>query len=90
MSMEFQFKHVEGPGGTFESICMQCLLTVGITSSKAELASTEKKHHCKVTGRERNSFEVPVRKSGTDGSSRQHVERQVKKRASQDLSPRGS
>ena len=88
MSMEFQFKHVEGPGGTYESICMKCLLTPGITSSKAELASAEKKHDCKVTGRERDLFEAPVRKSGTDGSSRQHVERQVKKRASQNLSLR--
>ena len=88
MSMEFQFKHVEGPGGTFESICMKCLLTAGITSSKAELASTEKKHHCKVTGRERDLFEAPVRKSGTDGSGRRLVERQVKKRDSQDLSLR--
>jgi len=60
MSMEFQFKHVEGPGGTFESI--------GITSSKAELASAEKKHRCKVTGRERYLFEALVRKSGTGGS----------------------
>ena len=86
--MEFQFKHVEGPGGTFESISMKCLLTAGITSSEGGLASTEKKHHCKVTGRERDSFEVPVRKSGTGSSSRRHVERQVKKRASQNLSLR--
>jgi len=77
--MEFQFKHVEGPGGTYESICMKCLLTPGITSSKAELASAEKKHDCKVTGRERDLFEAPVRKWGTDGSCRQHLERQVKR-----------
>ena len=61
MSMEFQFKHVEGPGGTVESICMKCLLMAGITSSEGELASMEKKHHCKATGRERNLFEVAVR-----------------------------
>jgi hypothetical protein len=86
--MEFQFKHVEGPGGTLESICMKCLLTAGITSSEAELASAEKKHHCKVTERERDLFEAPVRKPGTDGSCRQHFEQQVKEMASQNLSLR--
>jgi hypothetical protein len=65
MSMEFQLKHVEGPSRTFESICMKCLLTAGITSSEAELASTEKKHHCNLAGREPDLFEAPVGKSGT-------------------------
>jgi hypothetical protein len=63
--MEFQFKHVDGPGGTFESICMKCLLTASITSSKGELASMEKMHRCKVTGRERELFESSVSRAQT-------------------------
>jgi hypothetical protein len=42
-----QFKHVRGPKGTFESICMTCLLAVGICGSEAELAISEKAHDCK-------------------------------------------
>ena len=88
MSMEFQFKHVEGPGRTFESICMKCLLTTGITSCKAELASMEKKHLCRVTGRERDFLEAPIIKSFTDDSSRRHAEPQVQEKAGQDVSLR--
>jgi hypothetical protein len=41
-----RFKHVKGPAKTFESICMNCLLTVGICSSEEELAEKESRHAC--------------------------------------------
>lgn len=42
-----QFKHMRGPKRTFESICMTCLLAVGIRDSEAELAIQEREHNCK-------------------------------------------
>jgi hypothetical protein len=46
MSCSSQFKHVVGRNGT-ESICMKCLLAVGICSSQEELAVKERGHECK-------------------------------------------
>ena len=37
MGTQSQFKHVKGPDGTFESICMNCLLAVGICRSEEAL-----------------------------------------------------
>jgi hypothetical protein len=47
MSSSLQFKRVVGRTGKTESICMKCLLTVGIFSSDAELAMKEGQHDCK-------------------------------------------
>ncbi len=47
MGAESQFKHVKSPGGTFESICMTCLLTVGICRSEEDLVAEENEHACK-------------------------------------------
>jgi hypothetical protein len=47
MSSNAQFKHVNGSNGKGESICMQCLLAVGIYSSDEELALQESQHECR-------------------------------------------
>lgn len=47
MSSSPQFKRVIGRSGTIESICMHCLLAVGIFSSDEELAVKERAHECK-------------------------------------------
>jgi hypothetical protein len=41
-----KFKRVNGPRETFESICMDCLLTAGICRSQEELAAREHQHEC--------------------------------------------
>ena len=46
MSSSPQFKRVNGRDGKIESICMECLLAVGISSSEEELAAKERAHHC--------------------------------------------
>jgi hypothetical protein len=48
MSSSPQFKRVNGRDGKIESICMKCLLAVGICSSEEELAAKERAHKCKV------------------------------------------
>ena len=52
MSSSPQFKHVNGRDGKVESICMNCLLAVGICSSDEELATKERAHHCISKARE--------------------------------------
>jgi hypothetical protein len=47
MSSSSQFKHVTGRSGKVESICMKCLLAIGIYSSDEELAMKESQHECK-------------------------------------------
>jgi hypothetical protein len=47
MSSSPQFKRIVGRTGTTESICMKCLLAVGISSSDDELAMKEGQHACK-------------------------------------------
>jgi hypothetical protein len=42
-----QFKRVNGHNGKVESICMRCLLAIGISSSDEELAAKESQHECK-------------------------------------------
>jgi hypothetical protein len=51
MSSSPQFKHVCGRNGRTETICMKCLLAVGIFSSDEELAAKEREHDCKSEGR---------------------------------------
>jgi hypothetical protein len=46
MSSIHQFKHVNGRDGKVESICMKCLLAVGICSSDEELTARESAHVC--------------------------------------------
>jgi len=46
MATESQFKQVKGPDGSFESICMTCLLAVGICPSEEELVTRENEHVC--------------------------------------------
>jgi hypothetical protein len=48
ISVTNQFKHVNGPVGTHESICMYCLLTVAISRSEKEIGLREMKHKCKT------------------------------------------
>jgi hypothetical protein len=48
MGAQSLFKHVKGLGGSFESICMSCLLAVGICHSEEDLAAKENSHRCKV------------------------------------------
>ena len=47
-----QFKHVHGRDGNVESICMNCLLAVGICRSDQELLARESMHRCKGRARE--------------------------------------
>jgi hypothetical protein len=47
MGAESRFTHVKGPKRTFESICMACLLTVGICRSEQDLVAKENEHACK-------------------------------------------
>jgi len=47
--MDPQFKHAKGPNGTLESICMECLLAVGIGPSEDDLLINEIEHNCKVS-----------------------------------------
>ena len=47
MSSSSQFKRVNGHNGKSESICMRCLLAVGISFSDEELAVKERQHKCK-------------------------------------------
>ncbi len=42
-----QFKHFRGPDGKFESICMTCLLAVGVCLPEEELVTRELEHDCK-------------------------------------------
>jgi hypothetical protein len=46
MGENYRFKHVKGPARTFESICMNCLLAVGICSSEEGLRAKESQHAC--------------------------------------------
>jgi hypothetical protein len=46
MSSRPQFKHVSGSSGQIESICMKCLLAVGIESSEDAIAAKEGGHEC--------------------------------------------
>jgi hypothetical protein len=48
MEARSPFKHVKGLGGSFECICMNCLLAVGICHSEEELVAKENGHRCKV------------------------------------------
>jgi hypothetical protein len=41
-----QFRHSTGRNGKVESICMNCLLAVGICSSAEELLAKESGHAC--------------------------------------------
>jgi hypothetical protein len=52
MEAKSQFKRVKGPDATFESICMNCLLAVGIRSSEEELQTKENQHDCKGKAKE--------------------------------------
>jgi hypothetical protein len=45
-ALESKFKRVKGVGESFESICMDCLLTAGICRSEEELAAREHQHKC--------------------------------------------
>ncbi len=47
MEVRSQFKHVIGPKSTLESICLTCLLAVGVCSSEEELKTREWRHNCK-------------------------------------------
>jgi hypothetical protein len=47
MASNAQFKHVSGSNGKVESICMKCLLAVGIYFSDEELALKESQHQCR-------------------------------------------
>jgi hypothetical protein len=40
------FPHRRNADGTFESICINCFLTVGHARSEAELAESEENHIC--------------------------------------------
>jgi hypothetical protein len=44
--VDSKFKRVNGPRETFESICTDCLLTVGICRSEEDLAARERQHKC--------------------------------------------
>ena len=46
MTAASQFKHINGRDGKVESICMNCLLAVGICSSDEELLAKESMHVC--------------------------------------------
>jgi hypothetical protein len=63
MSSSVQFKHVNGRDGKVESICMKCLLAVGICSSDEELATKERQHHCNASAGEMvpSTFEIADR-----------------------------
>jgi hypothetical protein len=52
MATQRRFKHVNGRNGKVESICMNCLLAVGIFSSDKELLAGESMHHCNREARE--------------------------------------
>jgi hypothetical protein len=41
------FPHRRNPDGTFDSICIQCFVTVGTAATEAELKETEITHDCK-------------------------------------------
>jgi hypothetical protein len=60
MSSNAQFKHVNGRNGMVESICMKCLLAVGICSSDKELAAKESRHVCKGEAEELKPVEVKL------------------------------
>jgi hypothetical protein len=40
------FPHRRNADGTFDSICMNCFLTVSHSKSEAELAESDKNHIC--------------------------------------------
>jgi hypothetical protein len=47
MSSSIQFKRVNGGSEKVESICMRCLLAIGISASDEELTAKERQHECK-------------------------------------------
>ena len=57
MGSSVQFKHVNGRNGKVESICMYCLLAVGICCSDEELLARESSHPCR-----RNAEPIASRK----------------------------
>ena len=61
------FKHVEGPNGTYESICMTCLLAVGVAHSQTKLAAREIEHDCKFAA---DGTFLPTVVSATQGEAR--------------------
>lgn len=58
-----QFKHVNGRNGKVESICMNCLLAVGICCSDKELEAKEGMHNFSGKAEEvgHGAFEVEQR-----------------------------
>ncbi len=47
MTDRSKFRRVNGPDGTLESICMDCLLTVAIDRSAEDLDNKEREHMCR-------------------------------------------
>jgi hypothetical protein len=58
MGTSSHFKHVNGRNGKVESICMNCLLAVGICCSDAELIARERSHDCKSSAEQAKQFKT--------------------------------
>jgi len=67
MSAEPHFEHVKGPDATFESICMNCLLAVGICSVESELAAREQLHVCTSRPKELALLDARSNKAESNG-----------------------
>jgi hypothetical protein len=57
MSSNPEFKRVNGYSRKVESICMKCLLAIGISSSDEELNMKESQHQCKSETGEGDSLQ---------------------------------
>jgi hypothetical protein len=43
------YPHRRNPDGSFYSLCLDCLATVAVANSEAELAEYDSKHVCEVS-----------------------------------------
>ena len=48
------FPHRRNHDGSFDSICLNCFLTVATSASEMELEGYEEKHYCKHSSMTRN------------------------------------
>jgi hypothetical protein len=57
------FPHRQNRDGSFDSICLKCLLTVASVRMEAELAAREKNHVCEPLILYRRAFDLthPIR-----------------------------
>ena len=58
-SIEPFFPHRRNPNGSFDSICLSCLLTIAYHKTEDELVLAEKNHVCQTSLLSKRDHSVP-------------------------------